>query len=74
MEEAGMTKSLKLEIEDLEERIAPSVAILTVGILSPQGTHTVVGPAEAAGGAATAVAAITGAGVEIANVDFAFVC
>ncbi len=67
-------KTLKLEIEDLEERIAPGMPVLTVGILSPQGTHTVVGPAAAAGGAATAFAAITGAGVEIANVDFAFVC
>ncbi len=67
-------KSLKLEIEDLEERIAPGVPVLTVGLLSPEGTNTVVGPAAAAGGAATAFAAITGAGVDIANVDFAFVC
>ena len=31
-------KSLKLEIEDLEERIAPGV-VLTVGLNSPQGPH-----------------------------------
>ncbi len=68
-------KSLKLEIEDLEERIAPGVPVLTVGILSPQGTHTVVGPAAAAGGAATAFNAIMTQGPgNIANVDFAFVC
>ena len=73
-EEERMSKFLKLEIEDLEERIAPSVPVLTTGILSPQGTNTVVGPAAAAGGAATAFANITGAGVDIANVDFAFVC
>ena len=68
------TKFLKLEIEDLEERIAPSLPVLITGILSPQGTHTVVGPAQAVGGAVTAFAAVTGAGVELANVDFALVC
>ena len=68
-----MTKSLKLEIEDLEERIAPGVAILTAGILSPQGTITVVGPAEATGGAVTAFTNVS-AHTEIANNDVAFVC
>ena len=46
---------------------------LTTGILSPQGTHTVVGPAEATGGAATAFTAITTQGPgNIANVDASF--
>ena len=64
-----MSKSLKLEIEDLEERIAPGVTLL-VGILSPQGTHTVFGPGAAAGGAETAFTAITVQGPgNIANVD-----
>ena len=64
-----MTKSLKLEIEDLEERIAPGVTLL-VGILSPQGTHTVFGPGAAAGGAETAFTAIMTKGpVELANID-----
>ncbi len=43
---------------------------LTVGILSPQGTHTVVGPAEATGGAVTAFTAIQTQGPgDIANID-----
>ena len=71
MEEAGMTKSLKLEIEDLEERIAPGVT-LTVGIISAAGPMDVVGPAAATGGAVIAFTNITGAGVEIANVDANF--
>ena len=73
MEEEDMTKSLKLEIEDLEERIAPGVT-LTVGIISAAGPMDVVGPAEATGGAVTAFTAITGEPnpVVIANVDAAF--
>ncbi len=71
MEEESMTKSLKLEIEDLEERIAPGVT-LTVGIISAAGPMAVVGPAEATGGAVTAFTAITGANVVIANVDATF--
>ena len=41
-------QSLKLEIEDLEERIAPTVTLINPGT-------TVDGPAPAAGGCATAV-------------------
>ena len=67
-----MAKSLKLEIEDLEERIAPTLT-LTVGILSPEGTHTVQGPAQATGGAVTAFTAIATQGPgDIANVDIDF--
>ena len=48
---------------------------LTVGILSPQGTHTVVGPAQATGGAITAFTAISTMGPgEIANIDIGFTC
>ena len=64
-----MTKSLKLEIEDLEERIAPGIATLTIiaaGI-------DVVGPAEATGGAVTAFTNVS-AHTEIANIDVAIVC
>ena len=64
-----MTKSLKLEIEDLEERIAPGIATLTIiaaGI-------DVVGPAEATGGAVTAFTNVS-AQTEIANIDVAIVC
>ena len=69
-----MTKSLKLEIEDLEERIAPGVT-LTVGILSPQGGMDVVGPAAATGGAITAFTAISVQGPgDIANIDVDFSC
>ncbi len=70
-----MTKSLKLEIEDLEERIAPTV-VLTVGLNSPEGSTTVNGPAEATGGAVTAFTAVTSppAEVMIDNVDVAFTC
>ena len=68
-----MAKALKLEIEDLEERIAPSLT-LTVGINSPEGSHTVDGPAPSTGGAVTAFTAVTGAGVELANVDVNIVC
>jgi hypothetical protein len=73
MELGAMTKSLKLEIEDLEERIAPGL-VLTVGLNSPQGTNTVVGPASATGGAVTAFTNVTAAGVEIDNIDVSFVC
>ncbi len=66
-----MSKSLKLEIEDLEERIAPGVT-LTVGIISAAGPMDVVGPAAATGGAVTAFTAITNAGVVIDNVDATF--
>lgn len=64
-------KSLKLEIEDLEERIAPGVT-LTVGLLSPEGSTTVAGPDAATGGAITAFTQVTGAGVEIDNIDVTF--
>ena len=74
LEEEGVTKSLKLEIEDLEERIAPSV-VLTVGLNSPQGSHTVVGPAAATGGAVNAFNHVSFInGVEIDNIDVAFNC
>ncbi len=65
---------LKLEIEDLEERIAPSVT-LTVGLLSPHfvGGMDVVGPAAATGGAVTAFTNVS-AHTEIANIDVAFNC
>ena len=66
-------KSLKLEIEDLEERIAPGL-VLTVGLNSPQGSNTVVGPAAATGGAVTAFTAVTDAGVMIDNIDVSFTC
>jgi hypothetical protein len=67
---------LKLGIEDLEERIAPGVPVLTTGLINDAAPdHTVVGPAAAAGGAATAVGHIVADGPgEIANLDFAFVC
>ena len=69
-----MTKSLKLEIEDLEERIAPGVT-LTVGILSPQGGMDVVGPGQATDGAITAFTAISTQGPgDIANIDVSFTC
>ena len=46
---------------------------LTVGILSPQGTHTVVGPDAATPGAVTAFTHVTVDGPgEIANIDVAF--
>ncbi len=62
-------KSLKLEIEDLEERIAPGIATLTIiaaGI-------DVVGPAQATGGAVTAFTTVS-ANTEIANIDVSFEC
>ena len=68
-----MAKSLKLEIEDLEERIAPGV-VLTVGLNSPQGSHTVVGPAAATGGAITAFTHVTQNGVMIDNIEVSFAC
>ena len=46
--------------------------VLTVGILSPQGTTTVVGPDEATAGAVEAFTNVTDAGVVIENVDVAF--
>ena len=70
-----MTKSLKLEIEDLEERIAPGL-VLTTGLNSPEGTNTVNGPAAATGGAVTAFTQVS-ANVpngDIANLDVAFAC
>ena len=73
--ERNEVTSLKLEIEDLEERIAPSIITLTVGLNSPQGTHTVVGPAAATPGALTAITAIMTQGPgDIANIDFVVVC
>lgn len=69
-----MAKSLKLEIEDLEERIAPGL-VLTVGLNSPEGSHTVVGPAAATGGAVTAFTAVSTMGPgDIANIDVDFGC
>ena len=65
-----MAKSLKLEIEDLEERIAPGIATLTIVAAGID----VVGPAQATGGAVTAFTAVTDAGVEIGNIDVAIVC
>ena len=73
MEEDGMMESLELEIEDLEERIAPGV-VLTVGLNSPQGSHTVVGPAAATDGAINAFTHVTGNGVVIDNIDVSFAC
>ncbi len=49
-----------------------STAELEVGINSPQGSITVVGPAEATGGAVTAFTAVTDAGVLIDNIDVTF--
>ncbi len=70
-----MAKTLKLEIEDLEERIAPGVT-LTVGIISAAGPMDVVAPTAATGGAVTAFTAITGEPnpITIANIDVAFAC
>jgi len=46
---------------------------LTVAILSPEGTHTVVGPDAATDGAVTAFTAISTQGPgDIANIDIAF--
>ncbi len=75
MEEEGMMKSLKLEIEDLEERIAPGL-VLTTGLNSPQGTNTVNGPAAATGGAVTAFTQVISnvPGGDIANIDVSFTC
>ena len=70
-----MTKSLKLEIEDLEERIAPGL-VLTVGLNSPEGSHTVNGPAAATDGAIKAFTQVVShvPGGDIANLDVAFTC
>ncbi len=71
-----MTKSLKLEIEDLEERIAPGLT-LTVGQIhfGEAGHHVVNGPAAATGGAVIAFTAVTEMGPgEIANIDVGFTC
>ncbi len=47
--------------------------VLTVGLNSPQGTHTVVGPAAATGGAATAFGHVVDDGPgNIANIDASF--
>ena len=70
--ENQQAKFLELRIEDLEERIAPSVT-LTVGLLSPQGPMDVVGPAAATGGAVTAFTNVS-AHTTIANIDVAFNC
>ncbi len=55
---------------------ASAGVVLTVGLNSPQGSHTVVGPAAATGGAVTAFTAITGEPqpVVIENVDIEFAC
>ena len=46
---------------------------LEVGILSPEGSHTVVGPAEATGGAVTAFTQIVTQGPgSLENVDASF--
>jgi hypothetical protein len=68
-----MTKSFRLEIEDLEERIAPGL-VLTVGLNSPQGSHTVAGPDAAIGGAVAAFTNVTNAGVVIDNIDVSIGC
>ena len=69
-----MTKSLKLEIEDLEERIAPGI-VLTTGLNSPQGTNVVNGPAAATFGGVTAFTHVTVDGPgDIANLDVSFTC
>ena len=72
-----MTKSLKLEIEDLEERIAPGL-VLTTGLNSPDaiGVNTVNGPAAATAGAVTAFTQVVShvPGGDIANLDVAFTC
>ncbi len=65
-------KQLSLEIEELEERIAPGV-FLTVGLNSPQGSHTISGPAAATGGAVTAFTNVS-ANTMIANIDVSFTC
>ena len=64
-----MEKSLKLEIEDLEERIAPGVAVLTIVAAGID----VVGPTEATGGAVTAFTNVS-AHTTIDNIDVSFVC
>ncbi len=69
MEKEAMTKSLKLEIEDLEERIAPGIATLTI----IEAGIDVVGPAEATFGAGTAFGNVS-ANTEIANLDVAIEC
>ncbi len=69
-----MAKSLKLEIEDLEERIAPGIPVLITGLNSPQGTHTVTGPAAALGGTVNAFTHVVANGVMIANLDASFTC
>ncbi len=66
--------SLRLEIEDLEERIAPGVTLTTGLINDAAPDHTVVGPDAATGGAVTAFTAVTGAGVEIDNIEVSLVC
>ncbi len=69
-----MTKSLKLEIEDLEERIAPTVT-LTVALLSPHfvAGMDVEGPAAATGGAVTAFTNVS-AHTTSANIDVLIEC
>ncbi len=72
--ERNEVTSLKLEIEDLEERIAPGL-VLTTGLNSPQVTNMVVGPAEATGGAVTAFTHVVMDGPgDIANLDVSFEC
>ena len=70
--ERNEVTSLKLEIEDLEERIAPGV-VLTVGLNSPEGAHTVAGPDAAIGGAITAFTNVS-ANTVIDNIDVDFTC
>ena len=72
-EKEVMKESLKLEIEDLEERIAPGIATLTVGIISASGPMDVVGPAAATGGAVTAFTNVS-AHTAIANIDVNIAC
>jgi hypothetical protein len=47
--------------------------VLTTALLSPEGSVTVVGPAEATGGAVTAFTNVS-AHTEIDNLDVSFVC
>ncbi len=49
-----------------------NTAQLEVGLNSPQGSMTVVGPAAATGGAVTAFTAVTNNGVVIDNIDVSF--
>ncbi len=72
--ERNEVTSLKLEIEDLEERIAPGLT-LTVGQIhfGEAGATVVEGPAAATGGAVTAFTNVS-AHTTIDNIDVSFAC